>query len=256
MNTKRTLHSNETGEPQFDYSHYGSPYAPGPRYWQEHDPRLPYHIINPGMIGSPYAPGPAYEPYEIEHWSGYGRGRYGSPYAPGPAYPESGPYTGIAPRNYQRNDTRIFEDICDRIMQHSGIDASEIDVLVTGGEVNLSGKVDTLYTKRAVEDIALAVLGVRDVHNELKISQQARENPQHFDYRTGRDVFKPGMTVVGRDGGTIGTISEVRSYDFKVARESEPEIFVPFGACLSVNGGVVLELPAAAIKQQDWPTVA
>ena len=256
MNPKVRSHTNEIGEQHFNFRHYGSPYAPGPEYWLEHDPRLRYQAYNPSMFGSPYAPGPAYEPYEIERWSGYGRGRYGSPYAPGPGYPESGEYTGVGPRNYQRDDKRIFEDICDRLMQHSEIDASEIDVVVTGGEVTLSGKVDSLYTKRAVEDTALAVIGVQDVHNELKISRQGREIPQHFDYHTGRDTFKTGMPVVGRDGGIIGTISEVRSYDFKVARESEPEIFVPFGACLSVNGGVVLELPAAAIKQQDWPTVA
>jgi hypothetical protein len=256
MNPKMKLHAHENGEPHFDFRHFGSPYAPGPDYWPEHDPRLRYQLQNPGMYGSPYAPGPAYEPYEIERWSGYGRGRYGSPYAPGPAYPESGPYTGIGPRNYKRDDMRIFEDICDSLMQHSEIDASEIDVVVTGGEVTLSGKVDSLYTKRAVEDTALAVLGVQDVHNELKISRKSREYPQHFSYLTDRNTFKTGMPVVGRDGGIIGTISEVRGYDFKVTRESEPAVFVPFEACLAVNGGVVLEVTATSVEQQHWPTVS
>jgi osmotically-inducible protein OsmY len=40
---------------------------------------------------------------------------------------------------------------------------------VAGGEVTLRGNVDSRYEKRATEDIAESVQGVRQVHNELRV---------------------------------------------------------------------------------------
>jgi hypothetical protein len=187
---------------------------------------------------------------------GWDMERYGSPYAPGPAYLEEqgfGPFTGIGPRNYRRSDQRIYEDVCDRLMRHGGINAADIEVKVEEGEVTLSGTVDSPWTRRAVEDTALTVLGVREVNNLLRMSQKGASQESYYSFQTGRELFNTGMPVVGRDGGLIGTIAEVRCYDFLVRRESDPDIFVPFGACLKTNGGVVLDIPAAAIDQQNWP---
>lgn len=262
---------------------FGSPYAPGPRYWlaSEHErQQIPFTNMAGDPFGSPYAPGPIYQDYEVERAPRYGKNRYGSPYAPGPAYglgrqdytrsldedrygspyapgpgfdDESGPYYGVGPRNYRRSDQRIYEDVNDRLMRHGGINARDIEVQVEHGEVILNGTVPSLWTKRAVEDTAMSVLGVEDVQNMLRISWSGRRRQRYYDLSTGRDRFKSGMPVVGRDGGTIGSIQEVRSYDFKVKRESDPDLFVPFGACLEVNGSVVLDIPAAAIDAQGWP---
>jgi hypothetical protein len=265
--------------------HYGSPYAPGPRYWLESEEARYYAPIDPmagSPYGSPYAQGLDYEPYYVERSPRYGHNRYGSPYAPGPQFEagtrqrrwgwdadrygspyapgpryfeeESGPYTGVGPRGYRRSDNRILEEVSDRLMQHGGINASEFSVSVQDGEVILEGNVDSLWTKRAAEDTAFSVLGVEDVHNHLSVSWSGRSRSEYYNFRTGRESFETGMTVVGRDGNVVGTIAEVRSYDFKVRRESDPDIYVPFGACLEIDGSVVLDIPAKAVNAQQWPT--
>ena len=81
-------------------------------------------------------------------------------------------YSGRGPKNYKRTDDRVMEDVNERLTRHPGIDATEIDVAVTDGEVTLRGVVDRREAKRMAEDIAENVYGVKDVRNELKIRQQ------------------------------------------------------------------------------------
>jgi BON domain len=83
----------------------------------------------------------------------------------GPA--ASGGHAGKGPRDYQRSDSRIREDVCDRLSDDDEVDASEIVVSVSAGEVSLSGSVVDRYSKRRAEHIAEAVRGVLDVQNHL-----------------------------------------------------------------------------------------
>ena len=83
----------------------------------------------------------------------------------------TGPHTGRGPKGYQRGDERIHEDVSERLMDDGRIDASEIEVQVTNGEVTLTGTVDHRRTKRLAEDIAESVRGVRDVHNQLRVGE-------------------------------------------------------------------------------------
>ena len=82
-----------------------------------------------------------------------------------------GGYAGRGPKNWRRSEERIREDVNEALTRHRDVDASEVDVQVTGGEVTLTGTVSSRYEKRAAEDCAWNVTGVRDVHNHLKISQ-------------------------------------------------------------------------------------
>jgi hypothetical protein len=107
------------------------------------------------------------------------RGTYGGDYKWGflhvhPQWPMLGfhspsPYTGLGPKKYQRSDTRIEEEINDRLTLHSGIDAREIEVGVKNAEVTLSGTVENRRGKRLAEEIADTVSGVKDVHNFLQL---------------------------------------------------------------------------------------
>jgi hypothetical protein len=81
-----------------------------------------------------------------------------------------GPHAGRGPRGYQRSDERIREDVCDVLCGHGFIDASEIEVAVLNGEVTLSGVVRERPQKRMAEDAAEQVSGVREVHNQLRVS--------------------------------------------------------------------------------------
>lgn len=82
----------------------------------------------------------------------------------------SGPHAGKGPRGYQRSDDRITEEICDLLTRDPNVDASGIEVSVQQGEVTLRGTVDSRYEKRATEDLAEGVQGVRQVHNELRVN--------------------------------------------------------------------------------------
>ena len=77
-------------------------------------------------------------------------------------------FAGLGPRNYRRSDQRIEEDVNDALMRHHDLDASDIEVRVQNGEVTLSGEVEDRRMKRLAEDITERVMGVRDVHNEIK----------------------------------------------------------------------------------------
>lgn len=79
-------------------------------------------------------------------------------------------FWGKGPKGYQRSDQRIQEDISERLMQHPDIDASEIEVRVQSGEVMLSGTVDERNAKRLAEDLADDVAGVKQVHNQIRVS--------------------------------------------------------------------------------------
>lgn len=84
---------------------------------------------------------------------------------------EGGQHKGKGPRNYNRSDDRIKEDINDRLSDDPFVDASEIDVTVSSGEVTLTGTVDQRTSKRRAEDIAEAVSGVKNVENRLRVGQ-------------------------------------------------------------------------------------
>jgi hypothetical protein len=99
----------------------------------------------------------------------YGAGYWLEPWRHGWDFDRGGPYAGRGPRNYQRSDERIFEDVNERLTWNPSLDATDIDIVVNSGEVTLNGDVGSRWEKRLAEDIADSVPGVRDVHNRLKV---------------------------------------------------------------------------------------
>jgi hypothetical protein len=84
-----------------------------------------------------------------------------------------GPHVGRGPKGYQRSEERIREEINDRLTAHGLVDATDVEVRIQGGEVTLTGFVDSRDAKRAAEDCAEDVHGVREVHNHLRIRSHA-----------------------------------------------------------------------------------
>lgn len=68
----------------------------------------------------------------------------------------------------------IREAVCEALTAREDIDASNIDVTVTGGEVTLSGTVEDERTKRIAEAAATQCSGVTDVSNQLTIERTPR----------------------------------------------------------------------------------
>ena len=104
-------------------------------------------------------------------------GPYGSQYAPWydtwdrGERGQEGSFAGRGPKAYQRSDTRIREDVCDRLTDAPFLDASDVEVTVTNGEVTLSGTIPNREQKRRSEDLIERVTGVRELHNTLRISR-------------------------------------------------------------------------------------
>jgi osmotically-inducible protein OsmY len=76
---------------------------------------------------------------------------------------------GRGPRGYRPSDTRIYEEVCERLADHPEIDAGDIEVKVTEGNVTLDGTVDERRVKWLAEDCALEVLGLREIDNRLRV---------------------------------------------------------------------------------------
>lgn len=154
-----------------------TPFTPGPppRYYGT---GVAGYRTGPGFTGGYYGFGdePAAFPTELEReyledlyradWQGMPPmatpGRSATP----PRYPPG-------PKGYQRSDTRIREDLCERLMRARHIDSSDVTVEVTDAKVVLSGTVPHRGMKHAIEDIADACLGVRDVENRIQVMPPA-----------------------------------------------------------------------------------
>lgn len=81
----------------------------------------------------------------------------------------TGSFRGKGPKGYVRSDERIKEDVSDRLSDDDTLDASDITVEVSGGEVTLTGHVDSRQAKRTAEDCAEQCAGVRHVQNNLRV---------------------------------------------------------------------------------------
>ena len=108
------------------------------------------------------------EGFRQNDYGDFNRGDYatGRDYAPAR---ES--HRGKGPKNYQRSDDRIREDVCERLAMDDDVDASDLEVTVSGGTVVLAGSVTDRWAKRRAEDIAESVAGVRDIENQIRVAR-------------------------------------------------------------------------------------
>ena len=97
----------------------------------------------------------------------------------------NGPHRGKGPKGYTRTSERITEDVNEKLYQDPFVDASNIEVTVSDGEVILSGTVDSREAKRRAEDIAESVSGVKDVTNQLKVNTTISSQYETSESKTG-----------------------------------------------------------------------
>jgi osmotically-inducible protein OsmY len=76
---------------------------------------------------------------------------------------------GLGPKGYKRSDERISEEVHQRLTDDPWVDATNISASVSGGEVTLSGTVETREAKHRAERIVEDLSGVTHVQNNLRI---------------------------------------------------------------------------------------
>jgi len=137
-----------------------------------------------------------------EYGSGYG-GAYGGQsswsgsYGRSSGFGESGrsgSHAGRGPRNYQRSDERIREEVNERLTDDPRIDASDIDVEVRSGEVILRGRVEERRDKRTAEEIIENLPGVKDVKNEIRVERSGGHNSRSDESNPWRQEGSLGHT--------------------------------------------------------------
>jgi CBS domain-containing protein len=136
---------------------------------------------------------------------GPGNTRFGNDATASGGEVRRGAHQGRGPKNYQRSDDRIREDVNERLTDDAMIDASEIEVTVQNREVTLSGTVRNRQERRRAEDIAESVPGVTHVQNDLRVGQRQGE------HRTGTEAGdavaatnNPGIGQAGAPGTQAG----------------------------------------------------
>lgn len=105
----------------------------------------------------------------------FGNNRFGNQenrYGGGGEGRERQSFFGRGPKGYKRSDERIKEDVSDRIAQLGHIDATDVEVTVTGGEVTLMGNIPDRSMKYELEHLVLGVVGVNDVNNQLRLKRE------------------------------------------------------------------------------------
>jgi hypothetical protein len=165
----------QAGQAQYDSSR-GRQFEAAPSQWRERfggsqesgDPRFEMGRGYGGMVG----------------------GRVWDEWAEG----EGESFAGRGPKGYRRSDERICEDISERLTEHPQIDASECEVKVQGGEVTLTGMVNSRRAKRMAEDLAEQVSGVKEVSNQLRVKGSGSQATS--------DHVRPAGTSGSQSSGT------------------------------------------------------
>jgi osmotically-inducible protein OsmY len=81
------------------------------------------------------------------------------------------------PKNYQRSDERLKEQIIERLMESSSVDIGNLECEVKDGVVTLSGTVETRSDRYQIENVVDDVWGVKDIANNMRVkSVQAADH--------------------------------------------------------------------------------
>jgi osmotically-inducible protein OsmY len=113
---------------------------------------------------------------------------------------QSRDFRGKGPKGYKRNDERISDEVHERLTDDPYIDASNINIAVSGGEVTLSGTVEHRDAKHRAERIIEDVSGVSHVQNNLRIAAGGGTSGESVLDLQARGESGSGETMGGGGG--------------------------------------------------------
>jgi CBS domain-containing protein len=206
------------------YNNYGDDYGPGVYGGGAGYSRAGYSNARPGVAanqtGRPRRDRDLPGRNDRRNYGvGPGNTRFGNDATTSHGEVHRGEHSGRGPRNYQRSDDRILEDIHERLTEDPMLDASYIEVVVIQREVTLNGSVRDRNEKRRAEDAAESISGVTHVQNNLRVGQHL---PEHS---TGTGIGDSGAasgnpaSIGGPAGTTAGSPSGGRATGERARRE-------------------------------------
>jgi osmotically-inducible protein OsmY len=83
-------------------------------------------------------------------------------------------HVGRGPKGWTPSDSRLIEEVSDRLMEDRLLDATDIEVSADGGTITLSGEVPGASDVAHAEMLARGTAGVREVLNRLSFSPGRR----------------------------------------------------------------------------------
>lgn len=78
---------------------------------------------------------------------------------------------GRGPERRRRSDESLAQEIREILTEDPELDASVIEVKVEGGAVTIAGEVADPHAKLLAEEMVESVVGVREVHNRLRVAR-------------------------------------------------------------------------------------
>jgi hypothetical protein len=99
----------------------------------------------------------------------------------------------------------VLEEASQALEDHPEVDASEVEVSCSQGEIVLKGTVPERRMKRLAEECVEDLPGVRDVRNEIRVSQQGE---QRGEAQTAGASGSRSGTGGGRGGSSSASRSE------------------------------------------------
>jgi osmotically-inducible protein OsmY len=104
-------------------------------------------------------------------------------------------HRGRGPQGYTRSDERIREDANDRLTEDWRVDASNVTVTVSSGEITLDGTVTSREAKRRAEDVVEDVSGVKHVQNNLRVQTSQSGSAYTGNWATNTTSTAEGGTL-------------------------------------------------------------
>lgn len=80
-----------------------------------------------------------------------------------------GPHRGRGPKGYRRSDERLREQICERLTEDPHVDATDLEIEVSNGQVTLSGTVSDRAMRWRAEDLAEECARGSEVQNRIRV---------------------------------------------------------------------------------------
>ncbi|MET0536054.1 MAG: BON domain-containing protein [Steroidobacter sp.] len=168
------------GRPEGDYDQGQRRYGRGETWNEGGHGMRDFDEVGYGQGSSRPSGGRAFGNYGATNYGGTGYGeQYGrrDQWSGSSQDQQPGQHRGRGPKGYRRSDERVREEVCDCLADDDRLDASNIDVVVKEGEVQLSGTVNSRDDKRWAEILVERISGVKEVQNSLRVQEQQRTQP-------------------------------------------------------------------------------